>query len=349
MDIDGPAGTFVDQIKWSSAADPGTVPATWTAAATNDAGDAILGDTIGPIMAAVPLRGSLIIYKRSSMYAVDYVGGNEVFNIGSPLFSSSGTLTRKSVVDINGQHFVVTEGDVILTDGTNRRSVANGRMKDAIFDSLDQDNYDQLFCVFHRAKNEVWVCFPEGGESLCTKAYVYDISNDAYGERDLPSVATAAIGLVNDSVISHAWDSDSGFWNDDTSKWNEINYNYANESLLLGHGTTAEQQDTADTQNPAASVGKYDMHLGNPERIKFVKRVHLRLNAGFSTVYVRVGGRLKTQDNIAWYAEQTLTEPDDFVNVLVMGKYISVEIRSDSTDQWQLSGFDFEFDNRGYH
>lgn len=348
LDIDGPGGQFEDQILWSNAAEPGAVPDTWTPAANNQAGDAILGDTPGPVLMALPLRGTLIVYKRSSMYPIDYLGGNEVFAIGPPLFSSSGVLTRHGACDINGQHFVVTDGDVILTDGTNRRSVAHGRMKDALFQQLDQDNYENLFCVYHRAKNEVWVCFPESGEQFCTKAFVYDVSNDAYGERDLPQVKAAAVGLVNDTAISDAWDDDSGVWDDDTSKWNEANYSYATESLVLGFGTTAQQQDTEDNTAPASSVGKYDMTLGRPERVKFVKRVHARLAPGFGTVYVRVGGRMTANDSISWYAEQTLTEPEDYINCLVMGKYISVEVRSEDSDIWQLTGFDFEYEDRGY-
>src|SRR5690606_9591826 len=126
------------------------------------------------------LRGSLIVYKRSSMYAVDYVGGNEKFAVRT-LFTSSGALTRHAVCDLNGEHFVVTDGDIIITDGTNRRSVGQARMKEYLFSQLDQDNYENLFVVYHRAENEVWVCFPESGNTLCTKALVYDVSNDAFG------------------------------------------------------------------------------------------------------------------------------------------------------------------------
>jgi len=347
LDIDGPSGHFEDQALWSDAAEPGAIPATWTAAADNQAGDTILGDVPGPLMMGLPLRGSLMLYKRSGMYAADYIGGNDVFSF-QLLFSSSGVLTRHGACDLNGRHFVVTDGDVILTDGTNRRSVANGRMRQAFFGQIDQTYYENLFCVYHRAKNEVWVCFPESGEQYPTKAFVYDVANDAFGERDLADVKCAAIGLVNDTAVSDAWDDDSDAWDADTSKWNAANFSYAVESLVLGYGTTAEAQDTEDATSQAASVGKYDMTLGMPERVKFVKRVHLRLSAGFGTVYVRVGGKMSAQGSITWSNEQALTEPTDYINCLVMGKYISVEVRSEDTDLWELSGFDFEFEERGY-
>lgn len=347
LDIDGPSGHFEGQILWSDAAEPGAVPQLWTPAADNQAGDAILADSPGPCMLGLPLRGGLLIYKRSAMYSLEYVGGNDVFSI-QRLFSTSGALTRHSAADVNGMHFVVTDGDIILTDGTNRRSVADGRMAESLFGQLDQDNYENLFVQYHRAKGEVWVCFPEAGSQYCTKAFIYDVGHDAFGELDLADVTCAGVGIVNDEAVSDVWDDDSGAWDSDTSKWNTVNYSFATESMLVGYDTTAEAQDTDDELELAASVGKYDMTLNAPERVKFVKRVHFRLQAGFGTVYARVGGRMTTQGSITWAPEQTLTEPADFINCAVMGKYISVELRSEDSNLWQLSGFDFEYNLRGY-
>jgi hypothetical protein len=189
LDIDGPTGHFEGQILWSNAAEPGAVPSTWTPAADNEAGDAILADTPGPCMMGLPLRGSFIIYKRSSMYAADYVGGNEIFSIRT-LFTSSGALTRHSVCDVNGQHLAVTDGDIILTDGTSRRSIGQARMREYLFAQIDQDNYENLFVIYHRAANEVWICYPESGSSYCTRALVYDLAGDAFGVRDLADVTS---------------------------------------------------------------------------------------------------------------------------------------------------------------
>lgn len=348
LDIDGPSGHFENQIKWSDAAPPGTVPSTWTPAAGNEAGDDELAEVPGPALIAVPLRGSLIVYKRSSMYAVDYVGGNDIF-ANRVLFTSSGALTRHAVCDVNGQHFVVTDGDIILTDGTNRRSVGQARMRGYLFNQLSQPNYENLFVVQHRAENEVWVCFPESGAQYCTKALVYDIANDAFGVRDLPQVTSAAVGVVNDTAQSEAWDIDSQPWDQDGSFWNAANFSLANESLVTGYGTTAELQDTQDAVTVNASIGRYDLHLGEPERIKFVKRVHVRAQPGSGTLFVRVGARMTPSGTIQWSPEVTLSEPEQLVNTFAQGRYISVEIRSAGSNRWIITGIDLEAEMRGYH
>lgn len=342
-------GAFPEKIAWSNAAEPGTVPDSWTPAADNEAGDALLADTPGPVHWGMPLRGSLILYKRASTYAVDYIGGSsdEIFSI-RPLFTSSGMLTRRGGCDVNGQHFVVTDGDIILTDGTNRRSVGQARQREALFAQLDQTYYENLFVTYHRAANEVWVCFPVAGNQHCTKALVYDVSNDAFGERDLPEVTCAAIGIVNDAAQSEDWDDDDGDWDDDSSYWNAQNYSFATESIVLGYGTTASLQDTEDAVALEAGIGKYDMDFGDAARVKFVRRCHVRKQDGAGTLYVRVGARMSTTDSILWSDEVTLVESEQVCNLFAQGRYISLEVRSDGAEPWIVSGVDIEAELRGY-
>lgn len=349
LDIDGPSGHFENQLLWSDAAEPGAVPASWTAAAGSLAGDAILADTPGPILCAEPLRGSLMVYKRSSTYAIDFVPDLEQVFTQRTLFTSSGALTRKAVADLNGRHFVVTDGDIIITDGSSRVSVAEGRMKKALFDTLDQDNYENLFVVYHRGKNEVWVYYPEQGNQFCTKALVYDVAADSFGERDLTAVTCAAVGIVNDTASDESWDSDTGTWDSDTSAWNAANFSLAVESLVTGAGTVATMQDTTDSVSLAASLVKHDLTFDDPIRVKLVKRIHVRARAGYGTLYVRAGGRMDPSAAITWSNEVAVTEPNGIANLFATGKYISVQVRSEGGNVWILGGLDIEAEARGYH
>jgi hypothetical protein len=348
LDIDGPSGHFESQVLWSDAAEPGAVPATWTAAADNEAGDAQLGDAPGPLLCGVPLRGSLLLYKRSSVYSMDYIGGEDVFAFRQVL-SASGALTRHAVADLSdGRHFVVGDGDIYITDGVNRRTVAKDRMADFVFNQLDQDNYENLFVIYHRAKNEVWVCFPEQGSQYCTLAAVYDVTHDSFGVRVLDNVTCAAIGVVNDTSPSEAWIDQTYTWEAAARLWNQPNYSLAVESLVTGSGTTATQHDTQDAVELAASLSRYDLSFGEPERVKFVKRAHVRALPGFGTLYVRLGGRMTPTDSITWSSEVALDEPDQIVDAFAVGRYISLELRSEDDDVWLVSGVDIEAELRGY-
>lgn len=349
LDITGPGGAFPDQILWSDAAAPGAVPTTWTAAAGNEAGAAQLSDTPGAVLTGAPMRNSLLLYKRSSTFVVDYVQDpDQVFTV-KPLFGTSGALTRKAVTEVHGgQHLAVTDGDIIMTDGANRRSVGQARFREYLFANIDQTYFENLFVIHNRNKGEVWICFPEAGNSTCTKALVYDVANDALGIRDLPAVRCAAVGIVDDSTGSEYWDDDPGEWAQDSSYWNEQLATLADESLVIGYGTTAELQDSATEVAVDAFVEKLDADFGEPERVKFVRRVHVRKQQGAGTLYVQVGARMSTDDAITWSDEAELAEGQHEVPVFTLGRYISVKVRGAGTEPWVLTGLMLEGELRGY-
>ena len=52
LDISGPGGTFPSLLRWSDAAEPGTIPSEWTPSASNEAGDVELSDSPGALLTA---------------------------------------------------------------------------------------------------------------------------------------------------------------------------------------------------------------------------------------------------------------------------------------------------------
>lgn len=347
LDIDESAGHFESKIMWSAAAAAGNVPSTWTAAATNDAGDAILADTPGPAMCAVPLQSSLLAFKRSSTYAVDY-GGPSIFSVRL-LDGARGALTRHSVVDVGGKLLVVGDGDIFLTDGVNWRSIGQDLMKDYLFSQLEQASYENLYVVHHRAKNEAWICYPSAGNTYASEAIVFNVANGAWGIRSLADGTFAAVGVVNDTATDESWNNDSATWDSDASMWNAANFSLATEQLVTSvAGDTLTLEDSGDATTVAATLFRHDMTMGAPERYKFVRRAHVRTNAAPGTLFVRVGARNSPTDAITWDTERTLAVPDAWVNVRAQGKFISIEFRSSGTDEWQVTGFDLEYELRGY-
>lgn len=347
MNIDGPGGTFRNLVKWSSAAEPGTVPNSWTPAADNDAGSVELSDSPGQILCAYPLRDSLIFYKRSSMYMAQFVGGNNVFNFRKTQ-SASGALSAHSVCDINGQHLVVTDGDIVLTDGTNRRTIGESRVKNWLFNQLDQNNFRNLFCTYNRSRNEVLIGFPEAGNQFATLGLIYDITRDGWGVRDLGAVACAPVGFVNDLSESNTWSSRADVWDTATDAWGQSELSAARDSVVFVRASTMVQQDTTDNVSLQASLSKYSMDLGEPERVKFIKRVHIQADNGFGQLLVRVGGQMTPGGATTWSAEVPVNSPEQIANCFAMGRYISVEVRSIGSEVWRITGIELEGEVRGY-
>ena len=347
LDISGPGGTFRSKLKWSDAAEPGTIPDSWTPGPANQSGDVELSDSPGELLCAYPLRDSLIIYKRSAMYQAKYVGGDNVFNFRK-LQAASGALTRRSVCDVNGQHLVVTDGDIVLTDGSNRRSLGEARVKDWLFNQLDQTNYPNLFCSYNRAQGEVLIGFPSSGNEFCDTGLVYNVALDSFGVRDLAAVTHAPVGFINDSTESNTWADRTETWADAVGPWGGSTVSSARDSLVLIHTDEMHQQDVTDAETVTAYLGKYSMPLGDAARLKFLKRIHVKARANYGTLYVRAGAQMEPNDTITWSDEVTITDPEQVVNCFAQGRYLSVEVRSAASDVWKLTGLDLEIEQRGY-
>ncbi len=347
LNISGPGGTYPNLLKWSDAAEPGTIPDSWTPTAGNEAGDVELSDSPGGLVCAYPLRDSLMIYKRSAMYQAKYVGGNNVFNFRK-VQSTSGALTRRSVCDVNGMHLAVTDGDIVLTDGNTRRSIGESRIKDWFFNQLDQTNYPNTFCAYNRAQHEVLIGFPTAAAEFCNRALVYNVEHDSFGVRDLDNLVHAPVGFVNDTTESNTWADRTEAWAAAVGAWGSSTISSARDSMVFIHTDEMHQQDVDDAEIVASTLGKYSMDLGDSGRVKFLKRVHVQARAGYGALFVRAGGQMEPNDTITWSSEVTITDPEQIVNLFAQGRYISVEVRSAGADVWKLTGLDMEVEQRGY-
>jgi hypothetical protein len=157
------------------------------------------------------------------------------------------------------------------------------------------------------------------------------------------------VGVVNDTANDESWDVDTGAWDNDPSYWNAPNYSLATESLVTAAGTVATLHDTDDLVAVDNVLRRDGLTFGDASRVKSVKRLHVRARAGFGELLVRVGAAMTPGGPVTFAGEVSLAEPDQIVNTFASGRYISIQIRSTGTAQWQLSAVDFEFEWRGYH
>ena len=178
---------YPSRIQWCHAVEPGQVPDDWVPTDTNDAGDVDLADTPGSVVDMAPLRDSLLIYKRDSVYACQWVGGNEVFSF-QRLTTNKGIHARDCVVEHNGFHWCQGIEDIFLVDGNTTQSLVKDRIKRTWladrdetralrnFTTLDPVNEEILF--FYVSKNAPpEYLYPD-------KALVISQTNNAFFFRD---------------------------------------------------------------------------------------------------------------------------------------------------------------------
>jgi hypothetical protein len=299
-------------------------------------------------LCAVPLQDTLLVFKRSSTYGVNYVGGEDIFSVRL-LDGDRGALTRRAAIDVGGKVLIVTDGDVAMTDGVNWQSIAQGRVRRHIFAQLDQASYEMLFVAHDRSRNVVRIYYPTTGSALCDEFVEYNVADDTFAVCSCTDVTHAEVGVVNDLAADESWDVDADPWEGDPGIWNAANFSLATEQMLVAFDSDAlELQNSGDPVARAASIGREDLSMGEPERFKYVRRAHIRTAASPGTLYVRIGARNSTTEAIGYDSERALAPPESFINCGVLGRFISVLVRSEDEDEWRLSGIDLEYELRGY-
>ena len=363
---------FPTKLRWSSAAEPGTVPQEWTASATNNAGDASLADTSGGIVEAAALRGQFMIYKQHATYAANFVGGSFVFSFRKFL-TTSGIMARNCVTEALGNHVVMTDGDVIIHDGQNVRSLVDRKLRRFIFLQIDPVNFVNSFVFNYRAAKEVWICFPTQGFVEPNVAVVWDYAHDLLSTRDLSETwSHAQSGLVLATTAALDWDGQTDTWDASSGSWNRAQFTGAFERVLASVAVSTDVgdsvadtnsrllfvDDTSTLRDDSAVVGiirRESLDLGTPEALKYVRRVWPRIEGSTGTVIkVRVGVQDEPSEGISWSPFQDFNvNENDFLNFDASGRYISLSFEDDSAPgaavnpSWRIHGFDLEYTFQG--
>ena len=274
-----------------------------------------------------------------------------------------------------GIHIVMTDGDVIIHDGQNVRSLVDEKLRRFIFLQIDPVNFINSFVFNYRAAKEVWICFPTQGFVEPNQAVIWDYAHDLLSIRELPETwSHAQSGLVLATTAALDWDSQTEAWNEAGGSWNRAQFTGAFERVLssvaestptgltdpLGDGNSRLLfvDDTSTTRDGSAVIGQItreSLDLGNPEALKYVRRIWPRIEGSTgTTIKVRVGVQDEPSEGISWSPQQDFRiNEDDFLNYDQSGRYISVRFEDDSAPGaaanpiWRVHGFDLEYTFQG--
>lgn len=338
-------------IKWSHPADPGSVPGSWDHTnATKDAGEFDLAEGHDAIVDGLQLRESFMIYKESSIWRMDYTGGVYVFNF-TKVLGNTGAMNRNCIVEADGMHVVLTGSDIIAHDGQGAYSVLDKQTRRWLFQNIDVDNSGKCFVFKNPFYNEVFICFPQVGSSVCDTAVIWNYKDKTISIRDLPNVNHANYGPVENGLIGN-WNQDSASWSSDLTMWDGPDIVPSLSRVLMGSSDTKlymlDSSASFAGTLPSAYIERRGLSFNKPDQIKLVKSVRPRIqgNTG-ETVIVKIG----SQDDP--YAEPTYTSMTHTIgstvsdNCLVAGRYISVRFETGTAYQWRLDSYDLDVETVG--
>lgn len=341
-------------LRWSDAAAFGELPGSWDYTdPTNQAGITELGSTEDEIIDCLSLRDSNIVYKGNSTHLMQPVGGLDVFAFRQ-LFSQAGMLTQGCARAFEAGHFVLTDSDVIVHDGSSAQSVADRRVRRAIFAAINSEVYQRVYVATNRRDREMWICIPESGNDWPNFAWVWNWADNKWYPRELGhQAAVAEEGVVVGDNLT--FDGLTTTFDDWVGTFDENSFTPFQRRLVLWRGDAKQalQAETGETFNGTtmtAYIERANMGLTRDVgSIKRIKRVFPKIiGTSGDTFRVYIGARTVIDGAVTYSGPFNFTIGSDYkIDCRVSARWVSLKFESVVTNSWRLAGFDIEFDQDG--
>jgi hypothetical protein len=339
-------------VMWSNSANPGSLPTTWTAAVTNDAGDDPFSG-IGAVVDFQQMGDVNIVYGQQGRVAMQYIGGNDVFRFVR-LPGNDGLLARGCVAETPVGHVFLSSGDVLLHNGGEAKSIAEGVCRDWINANMDTTNAARSFLCVSPQTKEVLVCFPSYGSSDCDMAIAWNWTSGKWSTPlTFPDLTSACTGLVS-SGLSGSWAADTENWDQDVTSWDQDPYASDQARLIVATSTPSIGLANTGALDFGVSISWFlerkGISLGDTDALKIVSRSrpHIKAVAG-TQIRVKHATTMNPADDPtfstgALFTVGTSTFANEFSKA---GRYVAVRWESVDDQQIQARSYDIEFGTAG--
>jgi hypothetical protein len=363
------ANEYPHKIRWSNSAAEGALPTTWTIAATNDAGDDILGETEGVIVGGCHVRDQLYIVKEDAVYSMRWIGGPYIHQV-SRLKGGIGTRNPKGFCEMRGHLVVLTTSDVYLFDGQNSRSLLDGHARNAMFDAIAEENWDNAQVFFDAYRNRLYLAYPTSDASkFCQFALVYNSEESTFARLELNNGYGFDVGFVTDaSSASPTWGTaDSLVWDtQDGASWNKGVEQPSTPSLLMYESDAADTEwwlvsQTFDGSNSDGSaklcvVERDSLPIEGAKGVTQVNWAILEVEGDLVDtsndqvpLKVQFGGQESVKGKITWdpTVHELYLDNQHVLDPRITGRYIAWRVESEGLGRWTLGAINIEWEHAG--
>lgn len=351
-------------LHWSHPAPFGTIPSSWDYAdTTKDAGRYEFSETNDFLVDCMALNDVNIIYKEHSTWGMQFIGAPSIFRFYQ-IFSDLGALSRRcSAVFSGSNHAVFGHNDIYIHNGQTLQSIAEKRIKDWVYNQIDQDTYVRSFVVPYYVENEIWFCFPQSGSAYPNLAMVWNYLENTTTIRELDNISHIDLGIIPTTGVT--WSGSSETWDTKSGSWDSVSFNPTLKRLLGTKPSSKKifQLDSTE-QEDGSNMTSYVTRLGlNLSRINQLRGQLKNDTDNYKTVYnvfprikgteggvlnVYIGTQLTPCGTVTWSTAKPFTiGTSTKIDILTSGRLIGIKFQSTTNISWTLNGFGVEVDVMG--
>ncbi len=368
------AENFSQRVRWSDITDINSLPANWDdASTTNSAGFNDLTNSRGILLEGAPLRDSFILYSSKETYAMQYVGGNDVFRF-TKLFDNSGILSGECVAEFEGQHFVVTSDDVFIHNGSTKKSIVTNKIKGKLLSEITSTNPTMTKVFANYGSKEIWIVYAIPGVddtiNHASKAAVWSWEFGTWSYYTLPAIND--INTINLPTPASAPDTWNAFGNPGdswdggtiaTQIWGSGPSSYLRNKVVCSsvhgrfyildtgsefYGKVGDKVDGASTIVPVRALLErdfidFDEMQIDPWQNKRVRRLYPQVR-GDGIFKISIQGSTNPYEFPSYSHSRDFNIATDIkTDHRVNNKYLSIRFVEDAIGDWAFTGYDLDF------
>ncbi len=346
-------GNFPNLIAWSDLAEPGLMPSNWDYTQANFpgslAGRRVIGAGDGDIKCARVQRGNLMIYCERGTHRLTFVPGSEFVMDNDRVFDNFGAFGPRAVGSYGAQHLVVTKDDVVRHDGQQHTSVADGRIRKLLFETLKEEDTNRVFVEPYLRNSEMLFGVPNAdNEFRVALAYRWADPGQPWSPRDLPNVRhVKELPILEQSAVDDSWEGgpDESWDGGQDIIW-DFGISLGDLQLQGASGDGYLYTLDAEGQTITAVLERSGINLFLDDALETITELIPRIQAS-QPVTIEIGGQMVVDGPIKWAVPATFDPLNDHhVTRLVTGRRHAIRItgldfRVDGYDiNWEFHGED---------
>lgn len=363
MDLTGAFGAAPDGVRWSSPADIGGVPETWDHLDdTNVAGLTSLSGNGGKIIDGLSLRDAFVIYQELGITIFDFVPNSPYVWRIREQSTTFGLASINSVVEVKGNHYFISDGDIFYNNGTTIQSIMHNQIRTMFISDINIDAYKTSFAIKNSIYTEIWFCIPGQGSTHPNLAYIYNWRDSSWAIRDIPQTPSGDYGSKGDLLLTGStWGDIVGTWDEQSRIWNASNISIYDNTILC-----AVKPNSADNDSTTGKLRILDLSivesivpynviverigfaLGGLKRVTTITRLYPHMT-GSGKVFIQIGSMEYQNGPVSWKPGVTFDPKiDRKVDIRSTGALHAYRFSNVDVDApWSLSGFDIDFVDAG--
>jgi hypothetical protein len=302
---------------------------------------------------------------------MEFVGGQFIFAFRK-LFTDAGLINQNCVVEVEGKHYCFGPADIFVHDGTTKQSICDERVKNHIYNNLNNNRANVCFVQHNETLNEIMFCYNSADQQVaftnsdrCNRAAVFNYRNNTFTFYDLPNVSSGTTANVN-SVATYA--TTSLTYNLAGGSYFDQEDNFDRHTLMVGEDNTGDsitsdklyavdlsdegklafQLDTEATKAPLLERTGLDLDEAGSAATNYVVVTRLfpqadTVNASDTTMTFEFGASDIPRNTPTYETATTFNIATDHkIDSRAAGRYLSYRMTLGSSDykDFEFSGFD---------